>query len=448
MTYYTPFIVAVTILCIPYLFATDELLNNFLTAAITHLEKGNLEEGWHCLTAALELNRSARNLKKCANLLFQLGNNFFDCRKPDKALSAFRKILTISDSFPEVHHNIGFTLAEQCGKHEEALVSYRRSLELTPDNVATHFCLSLSLLATGNFLEGFKEYEWRWLRGQRSPRPFAWPLEKLWDGTAPIKGKRILIRSEQGFGDIFHFIRYAKLLKDDGAFVIVESYRALIPLLSLCSYIDQLCILGSSLPAFDFQIPLLNLPSAYRTTRETAPNHVPYLYAGEYLDFYWKLHLADNHNFKIGICWYGDSIHEPDKFMPLSYFTKLTTIPQITLYSLQQVTGLDQITKQHRNIVTTFDVDFDKKYGRFMDTAALMKNLDLVITVDTSIAHLAGALGVPVWVIVPFPAEWRWLTDTEYSVWYPTMRLFRQQHYGDWTEVYDQLCKELKKLVH
>ncbi len=422
----------------------NESYTDFLHASLIHLEKRNLDEALLCITKALDQKpETVEDKHACVKTLFQIGNHFFDRKEPEKALCAFKKILTISDKFAAVHHNIGFTLAERYGNYQESIEWYRKALALDPHNIATHFCLALSLLAVGNLPEGFLEYEWRWLRGKKSPRQFSWPLEKLWNGTISINNKRVLIRSEQGLGDVLQFIRYAQLLKNDGATVIAELPRPLVPLALLCPYIDHVIILGSPLPAFDFQLPFINLPLAYRTTLQTVPVPIPYLYADKNLTELWRTFLANDPNFKIGICWHGDITHSPDKFMPLSYFARLTTIPHVSIYSLQQVTGLDQLTNTNNTFVIQFNDTFDKTHGRFMDTAAVMKNLDLVITVDTSIAHLAGGLGVPVWVLLPAPAEWRWLTNRNDSVWYPTMRLFRQKKSGNWTEVIDTVCNEL-----
>lgn len=413
----------------------------------------------HDYMQALDLFKKAltcrpAEFKSCVelgNCLLRLGNHFFDTRNTTHALDAFKSILEISPSIAAAHHNIAFTLAEEVGDFHTAIKYYKKALELAPDNIETHFCLSMSYLATGDLLNGFREYEIRWQRVKHSPRSFNYPLPQQWDGSQSISGKRILIRVEQGFGDTLHFIRYAQLLKGRGAVVIAEVQEALIPLVSLSEYIDEVVTIGNPVPPFDVQIPMLNLPLVFKTTLATIPAQIPYLRAHPQLVSAWRNNLQHDKNFKIGVCWRGDPTHGAHKFLPFEYFERLSHLPGISLYSLQK---FDPALAQSNpsllakdTHIQQFDGDFDASHGRFMDTAAVMKNLDLILTVDTSIAHLAGGLGVPVWVIVPFPAEWRWLTQRSDSPWYPTMRLFRQQAYGDWEPAYNELLQALAEKV-
>jgi ADP-heptose:LPS heptosyltransferase len=390
------------------------------------------------------------DLLALGNALLQLGNNYFDEHMPQKAITAFKKILSISESLNAVHHNIAFTLSEQEGAYGQSLEHYRKALKVQPNNSETHFCYALSLLATGNLLDGFKEYEWRWKRGNNAPRQFHYPLPFLWQGTEPLEGKRILLRVEQGIGDTLMFIRYAQLLKQQGAIVIAETQKPIVQLLSACPYLDTVLPIGSPLPPYDYQIPILNLAMAFKTTQDTIPAQVPYLYPDQQLVASWRKKMAQDKLFKIGICWRGDAAHGAHKFMPISYFTRLATIHGVSLYSLQKNDPLSTIKPAQQadgTCIIQFEEDFDESHGRFMDTAAVMKNLDLIITVDTSIAHLAGGLGIPTWVILPFPAEWRWLEERSDSPWYPTMKLFRQKKYDNWQSVYEELEISLRKLV-
>ena len=433
----------------PVLYSEHQSYDQLLQASATHLKKQNLDDALYYLKKAIAVRPEGnQSIRDCAVILFQLGNEFFDHKQPKKAIEAFKTILIMAGNFAAVYHNIAFTLAEKCGRYRESIEWYRTALEHDPNNVATHFCLALSLLAVGKLHEGFEEYEWRWLRDKKSPRNFTWPLDKLWNGIENVQGKRILLRVEQGLGDTLQFIRYAQLLKHDGAIVIAEVQRPLIDILALCDYIDELIVIGSPIPAFDLQIPMLNLPSVYKTTLETVPAHIPYLFADKNLVAFWKKQLTHNTNFKIGICWHGDLAHSTDKFMPLNMFAQLADIPGISIYSLQRFNGLDQLkTLENKQIIRSFDDTFDKNQGRFMDTAAVIKNLDLVITVDTSIAHLAGGLGVPVWVVLPFPAEWRWLEDRDDNPWYPTARIFRRKEIDTWQSVMDKIYNELRIIL-
>ena len=388
------------------------------------------------------------------NALLHLGNSYFDIHETEKAIEAFKKILTISDALNAVHHNIAFTLSEQVGAYQESLHHYRKALEAQPNNVETHFCYALSLLATGNLLEGFSEYEWRWKRFKHQPRALDYPVPHLWTGQ-PLAGKRILLIVEQGIGDTLMFIRYAKLLKEQGAIVFAETQKPITQFLSLCPYIDRAIAIGTLMPHFDYQIPMLNLPLIFKTTLETIPAPIPYLYAQDSLIEQWKIRLQSDKNFKIGICWRGDAAHGSHKFMPIDYFAQLAKLDGISVYSLQKNDPSPHFTPAQQadgTSIKQFEGDFDESHGRFMDTAAVMKNMDLIITVDTSIAHLAGGLGVPTWLVLPSPAEWRWMTgipayETQ-SPWYPSMRLFRQKKYGDWQDVFEEITQALGTILH
>lgn len=399
-------------------------------------------------SAANQCPKHYESMMLVCNALLTLGNHFFSQRQPEQALTAFRQMLTISKNITSAHHNIGFTLAELCGNFHDAIDAYQQALRINPQLIETTFCLSLSLLATGNLTEGWHCYESRWQRfthHDKRPRNFNYPLPKQWDGSDP-RGKRICIRAEQGLGDTLQFIRYAQLLKEKGATVIAEVQKSLVCLLSYCNYLDEIIPIGTPLPEFDYQVPIMTLPLLFKTTLDSIPASIPYLYAHESLVAFWYDNLQNNNALKIGICWYGDAAHGQEKFMPLSYFVQLTQLNNIKLYSLQKITGLEQLDLlPEKNIIHQFNTDFDELHGRFMDTAAVIKNLDLVITVDTSIAHLAGALGTHVWLVLPFPAEWRWLTDRNDSPWYPTMRLFRKQYGHSWQSVIDDIISELKQ---
>jgi tetratricopeptide (TPR) repeat protein len=406
-----------------------------------------LKRAYNELNQALTIKPSTpQEQHELANSLLHLGLCFFNHRRTDDALATFRQILTLSPLYGAVHHNIAFTLAEQAGMHHLALSHYEKALKRQPDLPEVHFCAAISYLATGNLVEGFTHYQWRWRRGQDRPRSFAHPLPNQWNGE-PLLNKTMYLRAEQGLGDTLQFIRYAELLKKQGATVLVECQKPLLTLLAQCPYIDGAHAIGTPSPAFDYQSPLMDLPYILKTTVETIPADIPYLFADKKLINEWHTKLSDDTHYKIGICWQGDQAHGPAKFMPKKLFTQLGTIPGVSLYSLQKIDGNNDneccITIMH-----TFGPDFDESHGRFMDTAAIMKNLDLVITVDTSIAHLAGGLGVPTWIVLPFPAEWRWLLERSDSPWYPTMRLFRQTTFENWQPVIEELMKEIKLLVN
>lgn len=438
----------------------DEYPNDFKTfldAGKLLQTRGNKDQAYELLSNAIEcMPQNNDAMMAVGNALLQLGNSYFDAHETEKAIAAFKKILTISDTLNAVHHNIAFTLAEQAGAYDQSLDHYRKALQARPNNSETHFCYALSLLATGNLTDGFAEYEWRWKRFKHAPRQFNYPLPCLWTGVQDLKDKRILINVEQGLGDTLMFIRYAKELKKLGAIVIAETQKPLVQLLSLCPYLDEVVAIGSPMPSFDYQIPMINLPLAFKTSLHTIANQMPYLHANEKLVQLWHNKfltdscLAKPGLFKIGICWRGDAAHGDHKFMPFHYFEQLAQIPGVIIYSLQKndpASNMSPADQAKETRIQQFDQDFDVSHGRFMDTAAVMKNLDLIITVDTSIAHLAGGLGVPTWVVLPFPAEWRWLENRSDSPWYPSMRLFRQKKFGDWNTVFEELKEALAYLM-
>ena len=263
-------------------------------------------------------------------------------------------------------------------------------------------------LLRGEFEQGWAEYEWRWkCEGFITPDC----CQPRWQGE-PIAGRRIMIFSEQGLGDTFHFIRYAKLLKDRGATVLVWAARPLERMLRLLPYLDGVFPVGSDPPDFDLHVPMLSLPHAFGTTLATIPAGEPYLVADPQLVDRWRDRLAGLGGLKIGISWQGNPKYRGDlrRSMPLGQFAPLARVPGVRLISLQKGFGSEQLAEAGF-AVTSLGPDLDEAAGPFMDTAAVLKNLDLVITSDTALAHLAGGLGVPTWVALPFVPDWRWLLD-------------------------------------
>jgi hypothetical protein len=268
-----------------------------------------------------------------------------------------------------------------------------------------------------------------------------------WDGS-PLAGKTILLHSEQGLGDTLQFVRYAPFVKAQGATVVLACAAPLIPLLSRCPGIDRVVARDGEMPPCDTHSPLLNLPSRFRTTLETIPSQIPYLFADERLVEAWRRKLAGIAGFKIGIAWQGSMQHPFDRFRSISLeeFAPLAR-PGVTLISLQKGSGSEQLAHIAGRFPVTDLGPIDEAGGAFTDTAAIMKSLDLVITSDTATAHLAGGLGVPVWVAIPAVPDWRWLLGRTDSPWYPTMRLFRQGPSRRWDEVFAEMAQELTLLL-
>jgi hypothetical protein len=268
------------------------------------------------------------------------------------------------------------------------------------------------------------------------------------DGPS-LAGRTILLYPEQGIGDFMQFVRYAALLRAQGARVLLLCPRSLVPLMRSCEDIDEIIVQGSPLPRFDVHASLMSLPLLLGTTVETIPASVPYLSADAALSERWGKLLGRVDGFKVGIGWQGNPQYVADRgrSIPLRHFAPLAQITDVQLISLQKGPGVEQLAGVDFPILN-FDRQADESAGAFMDTAAIMRQLDLVITSDTAIAHLAGALGVPVWVVLGSVPDWRWLLDRDESPWYPTIRLFRRKNGSDWTEIFQEIAGAIRPAVN
>jgi Flp pilus assembly protein TadD len=360
--------------------------------------------------------------------------------RPEEAEVCCRQALHLRADFADARHNLAITLAAQ-GKFQEALAGNQEALRLEPEHPGARNCRALWWLQQGDFARGWPEYEWRWqVRGVTRPTF----REPPWDGSA-LDGRTILLYAEQALGDTIQFIRYARLVQERGGTVVVECQPALAQLLASCPGIDRLVPRGSPRPAFDIQAALLSLPGLFGTTLATVPANVPYLFADPGLIARWQKELVGEATFKVGIAWQGSPTFAGDRLRSVSlrHFAPLARLEGVRLFGLQKGPARQQIRARHFT-VADLGSTLDEASGAFTDTAAVMKNLDLVVTTDTAIAHLAGALGVPVWVALSVGPDWRWLLDREDSPWYPSMRLFRQAQPHDWDEVFERMAAELK----
>jgi Flp pilus assembly protein TadD len=364
----------------------------------------------------------------------------------EEAIGCQRRALELRPTYPEAHHNLGVSLLK-LGKPEEAIAEHRESIRLRPEAPEPHGSLAVANLVLGRFLEGWPEYEWRWQCKMFAgcERSFAQPR---WDG-APLDGRTILIHAEQGFGDLLHFIRYAPLVKARGGTVLVECDAALHPLLSRCRGIDRLLPKTAPLPPFDVHAPLMSLPGIFGTTVDTIPADVPYLSVPDELVERWRREMESIAGLKVGISWRGNPRNPYDRYrsLRLEQLEPLARVPGVRLISLQK--GTEEEVRRVAGLFEVIDLGeaLDRDAGAFMDTGAVMKNLDLVISADTAPAHLAGGLAVPFWVLLPFAPEWRWLLDREDSLWYPTARLFRQPRPGAWEDVIARMAEVLRQRV-
>ncbi|MBI3838475.1 MAG: glycosyltransferase family protein [Planctomycetia bacterium] len=395
---------------------------------------GRMPEARACYEKALQLNPAY------GPAAFNLGLLLHSRGQSAEAQRAYELAARLMPGLPEVHYYLGASLHDQ-GRLAEALDCYETSLRLRPNYPEPHFNRSLVYLTQGRFLEGWQEHRWRAKCKKHPPRTFRQPL---WNGE-PFANRTLLVYTEQGLGDTFQFVRYLPLVQQRGGKVLLEVQESLVPLLQT-SGIERLIATGTDLGAFDLQAPLHNLPGIFQTTTENVPRDVPYLRADPKLVEIWRDRLSKFGGFKIGLAWQGEKALEYDRSrsIALKEFAPLAATPRVQLFSLQKKAGTEQLAEvADQFTVHDLGEKLDEGSGAFMDTAAVIKNLDLVVTADTSIAHLAGALGVTTWVGLPTPPDWRWLLEREDSPWYPTVRLFRQATPGNWAEVFARMAGEL-----
>jgi hypothetical protein len=325
---------------------------------------------------------------------------------------------------------------------DEAQAQCSQALAIEPEHADARFSQAYLLLLTGRLAQGWREYEWRFRRKGRGEGTLSRPR---WDG-APLEGRTVLLRAEQGLGDTIQFVRYAALVNERGGKVVVQCQPQLASLLATCPGVDRVVAVGDPLPEFDVHIPLMSLPLVFGTTLESIPVKTPYLWPDEAALARWKDELGGERALKVGIAWQGSpsQLFDRARSIPLAQFADLAGLDGVQLYSLQLGPGREQLATWN---VTRPIVDLGDRLGDFNNTAAIMRNLDLVVTCDSSPAHLAGALGVPVWVALPLARDWRWLLDRSDSPWYPTMRLFRQAAPGQWNRVFQGIQESLVEVV-
>ena len=381
-----------------------------------------------------------------AEALYGRGNVLADEERLDEGLASYDRALAIKPDYVEALNSRGNALA-LLKRIDEALADYDRALAITPDHADALVNRGLVQLLCGDLRKGFAGCEWRW-----ETKGFSTEAPKIsapkWQGE-DIAGRRILVFSEQGLGDQIQFARYLPLLIQRGAKVTFFCRASLVRLFrSLSAPIEFVTTLVGD-ESFDFQCALMSLPLRSGTDLGSIPNQVPYLQSEADLAGAWKQRIGEV-GFKVGIAWQGkpDGKIDRGRSFPLSELIPFARRPGIRLISLQKNHGLDQLTSLPDDVaVETLGDGFDGGSDAFIDTAAAMSNLDLIVTSDTSIAHLAGALGRPTWVALQHVPDWRWLLDRDDSPWYPTMRLFRQQTRGDWGSVFPRMAVELDAIL-
>lgn len=361
---------------------------------------------------------------------FNLARLLEDSGRYDQASLAYSAMLTRNPEEAGAQAGLGRCLLES-GKHNDAIAALRKAIAVEPGSADAHWNLALALLGSGLYAEGWREYEWRFRKWPHLDRRFAQPL---WDGGL-LNGRRILLHSEQGFGDTIQFVRYAGAAKDRGGVVIVECQAPLVRLLAGARGVDEVCPRGADLPPFDVHAPLLSLPWILR--KEEVPDEAPYLQVPPGLSALWADRLGvPSGRRRVGLVWAGNSLHGNDsrRSIAISELDAFANVDAVEFFSLTPEAPAPERLGLRRAALSDF-----------ADTAAVIGHLDLVISVDTAVAHLAGALDKPVWTLLPYVADWRWLSQGDRSPWYPAMRLFRQTRPMDWQGVLERVCGELKK---
>jgi len=395
------------------------------------------------------LNRHAEALASYVQALQQQPDNAETCyrcgialhhlQRHAEALDFYDRALRLRPDYAAAFNNRGVTL-QNLGRQPEAVASYAQASRLQPDFAQAHWNESMARLLLGDYAQGFAKYEWRW-EAETFGAPRRDFSQPLWLGQEPLAGKTILLHAEQGLGDTLQFCRYAKRVATQGAEVWLEAQAALKPLLANLPGVSRLFVRGEALPAFDCHCPLLSLPLACGTRLDNIPAELSYLRADPARVAQWQAKLGPAAGPKIGLAWSGNPAHDNDRnrSMPLATLLKLTVCPARFVSLYQQVRADDEtVLRQCAELA-----HYGAELADFAETAGLVANLDLVITVDTAVAHLAAGLGKPVWLLLAFNPDWRWLLDREDSPWYPTVRLFRQTRPGDWDGVVARVADAL-----
>jgi tetratricopeptide (TPR) repeat protein len=393
-----------------------------------------------CLLTAVEI------CPDDARAYFRLGNALAEQNHIDLAISCYRQAVQLKPDDIEACIELANVLVAQ-GDIEAAITFFDRALAIHSNHPVARWNRSVAHLLSGNFDKGWKDFDWR----QRLPGQQVCGLQDAennhWEGES-FTDKRLLIYSEQGLGDTLQFVRYLPTVKALGGTVILATYKPLLPLLKNCDGIDHLEELpanGCPSSSYDLCLPIMSLPVVFHTTLETIPAQIPYLDADPLKTKAWR-HRFAHQAFRVGIVWKGSPSHANDRnrSCQLEQFLPLMKMPGIQWYGLQKGPGAEEI----HQIESPFMIDIlGEEFEDFGDTAAVIENLDLLISVDTAVVHLAGAMGKTVWTLLPYAPDWRWQRNRDDSPWYPSMRLYRQPARGDWASVFEQVEGDLRQLV-
>ncbi len=396
-------------------------------------QQNKWDDAREAYATAVSLNPNSPGLIGC------LANCYAKLDRFDEARETFLRGAQLSPNDARFYWSLSKLHFRQ---HEfrKALEFSDQAIAVAPHDPEGHASRAFALLADGNYLDGFKEYEWRWRSSTftTKPRDFDRPI---WDGS-DLTGRTILVHSEQGFGDIFQFLRYVPLLSARGARVICEVPYKVANLVRRMPGIWKTVVSGTILPDFDLHTPMMSLPAVFGTSMETIPSSVPYLTPDPTLVRQWNEKLSQLTGIRVGIVWIGSKKPDPKRSAALSDFAPLADVPGISLIAMQPEPNDSEADKPPGGLKL---LNLGPQLRDFADTtASVLANLDLLITIDTGVAHLAGAMGVKTWVLLPYSPDWRWHLDRSDTPWYPTMRVFRQPKRDDWESVMRDVVAALR----
>lgn len=497
-----------TALAVSFIPASDPLftmsqLDNLSNAAASAAANGDHQQALDHFNQILQLSpRDSQALYGCCvalkalnqrepllaytNRLFKAGTAYHEAAQPQQALFCFEKVLALGFEAPPIYLNCGLLLRklgrreealayfeQACGaapgdlnaalvralllqemnRHREALAAYQRALELDPNNYHAHFNAYASHLVLGEFEPGWKKFGWRW-RHTPDRRLLGGFSEKLWNGEPALDGKTIMLYAEHGQGDAIQFCRFAQQVAQRGATVILMVQPSLKTILTGVAGVHQVLAQDEPIPPFDYHCPLMNLPEALGITLDTIPADLPYLQADPLRVSAWAGRLGPRDGrLRVGLVWAGEARPDPDELamnrrrsILFEQFAPLLDLPGIAFYSVQK--GIEAQRQLQQNPRRERVLDFSDGFTDFAETAAMLEQLDLLLTVDTGVAHLAAALGRPVWLLNRFDTCWRWLLERDDTPWYPgVMRIFRQPSAGDWDSVMSEVGLALAALA-
>lgn len=404
--------------------------------AILYADQNKNEQAIEHYLKALEINGGLFQTK-C-----NLGGLYRKTGQLDESVRWLESAVDQKPDCGEAWCNLGNALGDR-GEIDRAMDCYRIAILNQPDYAQARLNRAIGLLRAEKFEEGWLEYEWRYKLKECPKRPFSKPR---WDGRN-LKGKRLLVHAEQGLGDTLQMLRYVHHLRNQGANIVLECQKALVPLLTANKVAQEIIGLGTKIPEFDLHIPLMSLPSLMFEQMGFAADPIPYLKADPVRLEKWKEELLPLKGLKIGVFWQGNPEFKQDaaRSIPLKCYLPLLQMPNTSIVSLQKGFGSEQIKEQPDGAVIQFE-GMDSEGGAFMDSAAILPHLDLLVTSDSAIAHLAGAMGIRTYLLLPTQADWRWFTETSECPWYPSTTLVRKRPGEEWEDTIQRVVAMVSKL--